>query len=1122
MSLSKLSCIGLVCFAFINILSAQNSKTTLLYQSKFSAHQTHAFEENHGQFHNEKNESIQEIKYLLHDKGMRLAVYQNSLDFIFTKVKSDEKHKLLSPSENQKIKPFDIETNTLKLHFIGANKNSSIHASENIPVFKSHYHNLATTNEDIPLFKKITINNLYPFIDLIIEVRAQGIEYSFLVHPGGNPTNIKMEWQGADHIISQNNQNIYKSKLGEIRESALFSYQGSNEKIKSQFIRKANINTIEVGTYNTKENLTIDPNIEWATYFGDTEPDIIQSISLDQNTNDILLAGFTYSYNNIATSGSFQDTYKDSGDIFIARMNAFGKLKWYTYFGGTNQEYANQINTDKKGNIYITGNTMSASGFSTSGSGKTKYSGGTYFGDAFFAKFNTSGNLKWCYYYGGTDDDCGSSIAADSVGNISITGFTESKTQISTKGAYQANYGGSYDAFIAYFDSNGVMQWASYFGGNNTESASGLNIDNNGDIIFTGYTSSNSGIASKGAYQKNLAGGEDAFVAKFSAVGKLLWSTYFGGIKDEVGLNICSDSIGDLYLVGFTRSNAGISTKTSYQHSYGGGNFDAYLCKFKSSGSLDWSTYYGGSDDDMGFNLYCYQNHICVTGYTLSNNGIATTSAYQTSNAGGYDAFLADFDLKGTLNYASFFGSTLDEEGEAIIMNKYGDIYMAGYTYSDSNIATNGAFQTMIGGGSDGFIAKFGDKCTLTANFKSCPDSLCANSITKYIAANHAGSNYFWKVNGGTILSGQNSDSITVQWGINAGVVRFTETNGKCIDSISKPIYIDQTCVLPGDANNDYQVSMRDFLNLGMAFNNKGFIRPNANLNFLPQFSKNWKDTFITGANFKHADTNGDGMIDFNDTIAILKNYQALNLAARKGTSTHPPLEIKFNVDSAWEGDTVVASIYYGSSAQKVIGTYGLCFNINFNPSLIDTIATRIEKFNSWVAPNGIHAFKQGPQGRLDFASVRINHIDTTGYGEIVKIKFKIFKPIANNEKYFHLKISDNFQLNKQGTYLPVYLINDSIKLIQKVISSVAKEEVNLKSISIYPVPTGDLLTIDLKGINATQFILFNLNGQEVHRTNINSNSKINLSLGNISSGMYILHLVTINGVYTKKIIIEK
>ena len=322
-------------------------------------------------------------------------------------------------------------------------------------------------------------------------------------------------------------------------------------------------------------------SLQWATYYGGNKHDDIGGIATDTSGN-IYIAGETNSTSGIATSGAYQTIGNSlNGDAFLAKFNPSGSLIWGTYFGGNKGGGSENVATDAANNVYMIGQTYSTSGIATKGAYQTMCdSTGIH---AYLTKFSSSGSLLWATYFGGNGTDLGAGVALDTSGNVYITGCTTSTSGIATIGTYQTSFAGGNiygDGFLAKFDTNGKLFWATYFGGSNDEGGNDLTVDLAGNIYVTGFTSSLSGIATNGAYQTSFAGGDyNALLAKFNNSGNVLWSTYYGGLGDDDGCNITRDHLGNVYIFGFTNSPSNIATSGAYQSSYGGYS-NYFLAKF--------------------------------------------------------------------------------------------------------------------------------------------------------------------------------------------------------------------------------------------------------------------------------------------------------------------------------------------------------------------------------------------------------------------------------------------------------------------------------------------------------------------------------------------------------------
>lgn len=212
--------------------------------------------------------------------------------------------------------------------------------------------------------------------------------------------------------------------------------------------------------------------------------------------------------------------------------------------------------------------------------------------------------------------------------------------------------------------------------------------------------------------QPTYGGGyNNAFLAKINPSGSaLVYSTNLGGNVDEVGFGIAVNSSGGAYVTGLSGS-PNFPTKNPLQPTYGGGG-DVFVAKINPSGSaLVYSTYLGGSEDDVGMGIAVDSaGNSYVTGYTNSSNFPTTAGAFQTSLAGpeATNTFLTALDPSGSalVNSTYLCGSAFDF-GYGIALDTLGNAYVTGWAFSNNFPTTAGAFQTTFGGVGNVFVAKF-------------------------------------------------------------------------------------------------------------------------------------------------------------------------------------------------------------------------------------------------------------------------------------------------------------------------------------------------------------------------------------------------------------------------------
>lgn len=242
--------------------------------------------------------------------------------------------------------------------------------------------------------------------------------------------------------------------------------------------------------------------------------------------------------------------------------------------------------------------------------------------------------------------------------------------------------GGFQDAFILRFTNTGVLAWATYYGGSKNDAGTCITTDPIGNIFVVGNTESAdfNSLNLSGAYNDPLwNGGEDMFLLRFSNTGILTWSTFYGGTSNDAATSMNIDFAGNIYVTGKTQSsNFPIFSRTGAYNNPTlnmgiGMSYDVFILRFTSSGSLTWSTFFGGSSDDAqdaGTTIITDPSgNVYVTGQTQSSDFPILTwmGAYNDGILGGsLDVFLIRFNVAGTLTWSTYYGGS-DRESIAMV-----------------------------------------------------------------------------------------------------------------------------------------------------------------------------------------------------------------------------------------------------------------------------------------------------------------------------------------------------------------------------------------------------------------------------------------------------------------------
>lgn len=311
-------------------------------------------------------------------------------------------------------------------------------------------------------------------------------------------------------------------------------------------------------------------------------------------------------------------------------------------------------------------------------------------------------------YLGGSRMDTVTSVAVDASGNIYVAGWTESD-DLPVANAAQSRSGGGVDAFVAKLTpGREALIYLTYLGGSFDDRAFSVAVDGSGNAYVAGATSSPN-FPAVNAYQGRSGGGRDAFIAKLSPGGVLLYNTYIGGSGADVAQGIAIDGLGNVYAAGVTDS-ADFPIRNAAQAMYGGVQ-DGFVLKLNQAGALVYSTYVGGSLTDSATAIAVDASGCAyITGSTESSN-FPSVSAFQPKRGGGMDAFVVKVSASGQqFVFSSYLGgasgsfASIPEYGAAIAVGADEAVYVAGVTGPGFPVA--GTVSTAATGAEDAFAVK--------------------------------------------------------------------------------------------------------------------------------------------------------------------------------------------------------------------------------------------------------------------------------------------------------------------------------------------------------------------------------------------------------------------------------
>ncbi len=280
-------------------------------------------------------------------------------------------------------------------------------------------------------------------------------------------------------------------------------------------------------TFAGMEDMTIakfgyNGAIIWGTYYGGAaDRETATSIALDASEN-VYVTGFAKSQ-GLQTTGAYQSLNNGEQDAYVLKMNSAGQKQWFTYYGGSNSESSYGVACDMSNNVYLVGNTYSETNISTIGSHQATKPLNNSIQSGFIAKFTSAGSLSWGTYWGGVSGDGDRINVTTACGLGILVAMIARSSGLASPNASQSAINGNQDVLFARFDTAGVREWATYYGGPELASERmfpyDLKINSKNNIFVCGETASISGISTVNGYDTSFAVGvRDGFITRFSEV----------------------------------------------------------------------------------------------------------------------------------------------------------------------------------------------------------------------------------------------------------------------------------------------------------------------------------------------------------------------------------------------------------------------------------------------------------------------------------------------------------------------------------------------------------------------------------------------------------------------------
>ncbi|HEX4887814.1 MAG TPA: PKD domain-containing protein, partial [Luteibaculaceae bacterium] len=567
--------------------------------------------------------------------------------------------------------PARLKAHAVKFTFEQTQSNTVIQGIEEQPT-RFHFlrgNDPKSWGQNARSYAELNYKNLYPGIDMRCYAETAGLKYDLVVAPGSDPSQIKARYRGAQRVSLKNNRLLIQTSVNEWQELEPYVYQeinGRKSAVSCKYTLKDQVIGFELGEYDRKLPLIIDPLLLISTYSGSVADNFGYTATFDSK-------GFLYSGSSVLTTapypttpGAFDISFNGgSSDYAITKYDTTGTTRIYsTYVGGSDSELPHSLVVDSKDQLIIYGTTGSANYPTTTDAAyrifrggpevnltqglgvryaagadifisKLSFDGSTMLASTFFGGSNTdginqhpsvpNGFLKYNYA-----DEIRGEVIVDDLDQIYIASTTLSTDIPIADNPIQGTYGGRLDGVVAKFNFNlSQVIWASYLGGQGDDALFAVDIDESGDVVVSGGTSSNNLPTTLQAVQPNFGGGRaDGFFARINPAGNLLKTlSYWGSTAyDQIYLHEFGPD-GSLYLFGQTEDNTG-RFYINHTGGFGQPNSGQFISKLTNDGSaVQYSLTFGNGVP---------RPQISPTAFLVDNCGLIYTAGWGgTLNAAG-------------------------------------------------------------------------------------------------------------------------------------------------------------------------------------------------------------------------------------------------------------------------------------------------------------------------------------------------------------------------------------------------------------------------------------------------------------------------------------------------------
>ena len=332
--------------------------------------------------------------------------------------------------------------------------------------------------------------------------------------------------------------------------------------------------------------------------------------------------------------------------------------------------------------------------------------------------------------------------------------------------------------------------------------------------------------------------------------------------------------------------------------------------------------------------------------------------------------------------------------------------------------------------------------------------------------------------------------------------------------------------VWPGDANADGRVNHFDLLHIGLAYGASGPARPGASLLWQPQAAPEWPLlTPASQVNYRHIDTNGDGLVEAADTLALAQNWGLTANIAPPSPLPSPLLDAQLFVqsDTAAPGEELILDIVLGDTSLPIFEAYGLAFSLVYDVDAVEPGSISVSFGQSWLGD--IHtdmlamSRSNSQPGRLDIALVRTDGLDASGAGPLAHLHFMVKdSAFATAPDYYEMvfQIEHARLINHQEASFSLTTPPSSV-LVEGLTSS-ARDRAAGPEVKVFPSPAQEAVFLYSPHAAILQVDLFSLEGRLLAAYQ----QAREISVAGLPPGVYMLRIQTERGISVQRFAVAR